>query len=119
LVLWQSNGDTYGETKMLKQVIIAIISLGFLGGCLTFSHDFKQFDGRKLSDLIERSGVPDKQRNIAGYTVYTWESWRAIDGTSYQCTFEATTKTGSGTIIKSDVNGNIGGCNSLGRRMGL
>ena len=104
---------------MLKRAVIAIVGMSFLGGCLTTPSDFRQFDGQNLGNLIERSGVPDKQRNIAGYTVYTWENWRAIDGTSYQCTFEATTKTGSDIIIKSDVNGNIGGCNSLGRRMGL
>ena len=107
------------EIVMLKQSGMAIIVLGLLGGCLTTPSDFRQFDGQKLGNLIERSGVPDKQRNIAGYTVYTWENWSAINGTSYQCTFEATTRTGSDIIIKSDVNGNLGGCNGLGRRMGL
>ena len=104
---------------MLKQSITAVISLGLLSGCMASLEKFKQFDGGTLSSLVAQSGVPDSQRNIAGYSVYTWESWRVLQGTSYQCSFEVTTKSSSDIIIKSSVDGNIGGCNSLSRRMGL
>jgi hypothetical protein len=77
----------------------------------------RNIDGATLNSLIAQAGVPDSQRNIAGYSVYSWSSFSVLNGTSYQCTFEATTKMGSNTIIKSSVDGNIGGCNSLSRRM--
>ena len=103
----------------MKFIFKGIIAFGLLGGCLASTGNFEQFDGSELGSLIERAGVPDSQRTIAGYTVYRWESWRAIEGTTYQCVFEATTKSGSQTIVKSKVDGNLGGCNALARRMNL
>ena len=104
---------------MLTRLMVTAVLLSLLAGCMAGPDKFKQFDGGTLTNLIAQAGVPDSQRNIAGYSVYTWESWRVLQGTSYQCTFEVTTKSGSNTIIKSSVEGNIGGCNTLSRRMGL
>ena len=104
---------------MFRQLMIAVGLLSFLAGCMNSAEKFKRFDGSTLNSLIAQAGVPDSQRNIAGYSVYSWNSFSVLQGTSYQCTFEATTKIGSSTIIKSSVDGNIGGCNSLSRRMNL
>ena len=102
----------------MRSTVYCLIALAILSACAKPA-DFQQFEGQKLSDLIERSGVPQGQRTIAGLSVYTWESWRAIDGTTYQCRFEATTKAGSDAIIKTNVVGNIGGCNALANQMNL
>lgn len=102
----------------MPRFTLSLLFLTLLSACAT-SADFQQFEGQKLRKLIERSGVPQEQRTIAGFSVYTWESWRAIDGTTYQCRFEVTTKAGADVILKTNVVGNIGGCNALAQQMKL
>ena len=103
---------------MVRSSMLLVISCILLIGCAT-SEDFSQFEGETIGALIQKSGAPDAQRDVAGLSVYTWETWYAIQGTSYQCKFEATTRKGFDRIINIDVNGNLGGCNRLASKMNL
>ena len=103
---------------MIRLPMLLTISCVGLFGCSP-SYDFSQYERETLSELIQQSGAPDAERDVAGLSVYTWETWYVIEGTSYQCKFEATTKKGSDRIIKTDVGGNLGGCNRLASEMNL
>lgn len=87
------------------------ITLIALAGCASFEAKMSDWHGRKVNDLIFSWGPPTTvQRMSDGRQIITYSGGHTISGTTYDCKVWFFVDADE-TIIKSDGEGTLGGCN--------
>jgi hypothetical protein len=95
----------------MKPILHTLAALA-LAGCAS-SATVDSWRGRNLDDLQFVWGPPARTSTLAdGRRMAMYEHIHYVQGNSYQCTVTFFADA-SGSIVRTDTAGNIGGCNAL------
>jgi hypothetical protein len=96
---------------MIAKLLLVLLLSGLTAGCASYRETTNAWVGKRVDDLIYRWGPPSAMSELPdGRKVVTFSHSRFIDGTQYYCNVTFRTDV-SGTIVSSDIDGNLGGCN--------